>query len=348
MPTVQKPSKNKLNRGFSSQHPAYDFDDVPDNRVFASFDGEVTMVVDRYTNSWVANTPSDPWYPGAGKTRALKTEDYGNMVKVMGKDLIQLSTHFKKGAVVSVGQKVKAGELIGYAGDNSTDTGNSTGGHSHNEYRYKNNTKTTVEFTEGETPTMPANDLDKVLEHFKVKDADELIRVMDQELGFLADERKKTVKLQETIDANQATYNASVGQFKSQADKYKIVRDALLEITGIEVKTATDVNLALEKYYTKVKATEDAAKKETASSDASKEVVKETGRIAILAMYATPISLLFLSGYSHLAPKYNLPALELVQVLPIVTGILRVIDRSIYQLGKSLQNEGLTKSLTRF
>jgi transketolase len=347
-PTVLAPSNNKLNRGFSSSHPAYDHDDAPDNRVFASFDGEVTMVVDRFTTSWIANTPSDPWYPGQGKTRALKTEDYGNLVKIAGDTLIQFSTHLKKGAIVSVGQRVKKGQLIGYAGDNSTDTGNSTGGHTHNEYRYKNNVKTTVEFSKGES-TMPAtSDLKKILDYYKVKDSDELMRMVDEQLKFLKDEREKTSKLEEAAK----THNASLGQYKSQADKYKIVKDVILSATGIEVKTAEDVANAFEKYAVKYHndliKSQEAEKKEAATGDASKELVKETGRIVLLAAYATPISAVIVPVINNIGKKYDLPEVSLVEAIPVVTAVLRVIDRTIYQLGKSLQNESLAKSLTRF
>lgn len=149
---ILKPSLNKLTQGFSSiSHTGYDHDDVPDRRYFASFDGKVTQVINDYENSWIANTPSDPWYPGTGKKRALKTADYGNFLKIMelNTGLTQLAAHFpKNGILVKMGQIVKAGQMIAIPPDSGNDTGNSTGGHTHTEYRNAIGKSFAVQFTD--------------------------------------------------------------------------------------------------------------------------------------------------------------------------------------------------------
>lgn len=82
---------------------------------------------------WIANTESDP-YKLVGfpiLKRALKTEDYGNYVKLdHGEGVSTLMAHLDE-PIVFEGQSVKEGELIGY----SDSTGNSTGNHLHYEIR---------------------------------------------------------------------------------------------------------------------------------------------------------------------------------------------------------------------
>lgn len=155
MPIVFSPSPNKLNRGFSSSHPGYDHDDVPDNNAVCSLiDAVVIQVVDKYDTSWVQGQPQDPTPDG------LTTEDYGNFRKLKGfsidgVQLYQITAHLQKGTDLKVGQKLQPGDVIGLAGNNTTDTGNSTGGHTHNEYRDMNNQAVEVSFS---SATVPAKD----------------------------------------------------------------------------------------------------------------------------------------------------------------------------------------------
>jgi len=152
MSTVHPPSLNKLNGGYSSSHKAYDHDDIPDNRAFCSLkNASVVQVVDKYLSSWNQGQTGDPT-PGG-----LTTEDYGNFVKLSGQDfegnwLYQISAHLVKGIPVQVGQKLQMGELIGTIGNNQADTGNSTGGHLHTEYRNQSDTNIPVTFKQVEQP----------------------------------------------------------------------------------------------------------------------------------------------------------------------------------------------------
>ncbi len=50
-------------------------------------------------------------------------------------------------------------------------------------------------------PVEPMNDLQKILDHYKVKTADELISMVDEQIKFLADERRKSDNLQQQLTA---------------------------------------------------------------------------------------------------------------------------------------------------
>lgn len=106
--------------------------------VYAATDGKIIKCRGDETRNWLANTASDPYRIKVGKIfyeRDLKTEDYGNYVKIDhgkydGKFFSTLYAHLSE-IVVREGQTVKEGELIGY----SDSTGNSTGNHLHYETR---------------------------------------------------------------------------------------------------------------------------------------------------------------------------------------------------------------------
>lgn len=123
--SVLRPSKNRLTQGFNSSHKGFDFDDVPIKEYYASFDGVMQTVVNAFTTSWNAGN------------RPLTTQDYGNYLKLRGNNgLTQLGAHFPKdGIIVQQGKLVKRGDILGYAPGTNNDTGNSTGGHTHTEYR---------------------------------------------------------------------------------------------------------------------------------------------------------------------------------------------------------------------
>lgn len=191
MITVIAPSKNKINGNYSSSHPGYDHDDVPVKEYYASFDGQVTTVVNQYSSSWIANTPSDPWYV-QGKVRPLVTADYGNYFIITADNGVrQLAAHFPKdGIIVKVGQRVKAGQLVAIPPGTENDTGNSTGGHTHTEYRDINNIKMQVVFTTDEGSSMneyKGYNLDDK-ESMKVA-VDSHIRVVNREVIPIAEVR---------------------------------------------------------------------------------------------------------------------------------------------------------------
>lgn len=164
---VVSPSKNAINGPYTSSHKGYDHDDVPDKRYYASVDGKVTHVTNTFTTSWIANDKnSDPYYTNGN--RPLRTEDFGNFFKILGDNgITQLAAHFPKdGILVKVGQRVKAGELVAIPPGNHNDTGNSTGGHTHTEYRNAQGANIEVTFIAGvpmpETIVVEKKDWDRL------------------------------------------------------------------------------------------------------------------------------------------------------------------------------------------
>lgn len=153
---VLPPTKNKLNHGYTTKHHGYDFDDVPDTNYYSSFHGVVVNCKNNETRTWIANKPGDPFYE-EGKTRKLRTEDYGNYIKIKaevdGKTVYQLGAHFRPGTVLEKGTEVKKGQVVAQADPKGT--GNSSGGHSHTEYRDDNEASFAVEFSEEEEAPEP-------------------------------------------------------------------------------------------------------------------------------------------------------------------------------------------------
>lgn len=117
---------------FSSSHPGIDYAYPEGTGIYASEDGEITVAKGTETRQWIANTASDP-YRVPGQTRSLKTEDYGNLIKIQHtENYTTLYAHLKHASLlVKVGDKVKKGQLIAQVGS----TGNSTGNHTHWEVR---------------------------------------------------------------------------------------------------------------------------------------------------------------------------------------------------------------------
>lgn len=118
--------------GFSSSHSGVDYGYINGTPIYASESGKVIIAKSGEARQWIANTPSDPYKPATG-TRALKTEDYGNLTKIdHGEGYATLYAHQKTASLtVKVGDTVKKGQLIGRVGS----TGNSTGNHLHWEVR---------------------------------------------------------------------------------------------------------------------------------------------------------------------------------------------------------------------
>lgn len=105
---------------YGTNHRGIDYGYPDTTPIYASADGTVRVATNHYLNSWRGVPP-------------LTTRDYGNMLKIdHGGGWSTLYAHLKKDSlVVSVGSKVKKGQLIARVGS----TGNSTGNHLHWEVR---------------------------------------------------------------------------------------------------------------------------------------------------------------------------------------------------------------------
>jgi septal ring factor EnvC (AmiA/AmiB activator) len=128
---INDPNPNVTNP-YSNSHKGTDYGYPAGTPVYASADGVIVLANKNETRQWIANSASDPYRPATGN-RPLRTEDYGNFVKIdHGETYATLKAHMKPGSIlVNVGQKVTKGQKIGEVGS----TGNSTGNHVHWEVR---------------------------------------------------------------------------------------------------------------------------------------------------------------------------------------------------------------------
>jgi len=130
---VQRPSKNPITGQYTMTHKGYDFAglNLPDE-IRAGLDGTVVETSNLYNTSW-------------RNTGALTTRDYGNYIKVKHDNgSIELHAHIKQNSMLSIGTRVRAGQVIARIGH----TGNSSGPHLHSEYRTAQNINIPVDFTE--------------------------------------------------------------------------------------------------------------------------------------------------------------------------------------------------------
>jgi len=155
---VLRPSKNKLTGGYTSSHKGYDHSGRGDLNYYSSIYGKVIQAKNSETRNWGANKANDPYKTDPRRPKLL-TEDYGNYLiikgEVDGKTVQQLGAHFEQGSVLPKGTEVKAGQIIARIGN----TGNSTGAHSHTEYRDADHNKFPVEFID--KVEEPPQDMDK-------------------------------------------------------------------------------------------------------------------------------------------------------------------------------------------
>jgi murein DD-endopeptidase MepM/ murein hydrolase activator NlpD len=148
-------------------YPAYDFRATPDQYARSSIYGKVTQTKKTENRNWVANQSGDPYKPASGK-RALRTEDYGNYVKIKGnienETIYEITSHHKQNTLtVEVGQEVKPGQILAEIGT----TGNSTGLHEHKEFRNAQNQAIEVEFVDEITqPTEPMDKKQQIIDAY--------------------------------------------------------------------------------------------------------------------------------------------------------------------------------------
>lgn len=117
---------------YSDSHPGIDYAYPDGEPVYASESGTVVIANTTETRQWLANQESDPYKLPNGK-RALRTADYGNMLKIQHDNgYSTLYAHLRYGSIIPrIGTFVKKGQKIAEVGS----TGNSTGNHLHWEVR---------------------------------------------------------------------------------------------------------------------------------------------------------------------------------------------------------------------
>lgn len=319
--TVYPVSYNKLTGGFTTAHKGYDFDDVPNKNVYASVSGKVTRVVNTFSKSWIANNKdSDPYYTN-GK-RALRTEDYGNFVMIEGEGLVQLTAHFPKDAIkVKVGQTVKRGDLVGFAPGTENDTGNSTGGHTHTEYR-QNGVNVKVEFsTEG---TMPEKDAltECLAQHKKlVSEADkkdQAIKGLETEVLQKETEITGLKTSLEEKETENTTLGKQVSAYKGEVTKKEA------QITELQTQVAD-----LQK---------------DSQKDVAGETSKESMRLLVSGIVGTAVTYL----YSQYPVLGQIGVEQSVAVATVVAFIFRIADKAVHTIGKNIGNGALKAGLMRF
>lgn len=130
-----------ITQTYHSNHKGVDWGLSHRTALISMYNGKVEKVQSKIEDitpngvrNWIANTKNDPFKRQLGNLiliRKLKTEDYGNYILINHGNGIQTLVSHLDEVVVTEGQWVKKGELIGY----SDSTGNSTGGHVHTEWR---------------------------------------------------------------------------------------------------------------------------------------------------------------------------------------------------------------------
>lgn len=117
---------------------AYDFSGKGEQEISAKYNGKVIKYSDGEARNWLAFSANDP-YKNIRKGKLL-TQDYGNYILVEYEGgLRHLIAHFAVNTVRKTA--FNKGDVLGVVGN----TGNSTGKHSHHEYR-QGSTNIKVEF----------------------------------------------------------------------------------------------------------------------------------------------------------------------------------------------------------
>lgn len=214
---VLKPSKNRLTQGYSDKHKGYDHSGQGDQNYYSSFFGKVVQAKNSETKNWI-------------NTGTLTTADYGNYIKVKGevdgKVYYQLGAHFKPDTVLPVGTEVKKGQVIAQIGN----TGNSTGAHSHTEYRDADNHNFAVEFVDEEEEDKPMETQTKeqiIIDSYKAT------------TGEYPSDNEKQARLQKNENTADLIYDLLNGDGRC--------KPRWLQIWGVE-KPSSEMQATLEGY----------------------------------------------------------------------------------------------------
>lgn len=146
-PTTATQTSDPEKHGYN----AYDFSGKGEQEITAKYNGKVIKYSDGETRNWLAFTSNDP-YKDTRKGKLL-TQDYGNYILVEYEGgLRHLIAHFSPNTVRKMA--FSKGDVLGVVGN----TGNSTGKHSHHEYR-QGSTNIKVEFID-DVIISPPNTMD--------------------------------------------------------------------------------------------------------------------------------------------------------------------------------------------
>lgn len=131
---------------------AYDFSGKGEQEISAKYNGKVIKYSDGEARNWLAFSANDP-YKNIRKGKLL-TQDYGNYILVEYEGgLRHLIAHFAVNTVRKTA--FNKGDVLGVVGN----TGNSTGKHSHHEYR-QGSTNIVVDFIDDVIITPPTDKMD--------------------------------------------------------------------------------------------------------------------------------------------------------------------------------------------
>lgn len=251
MKTLLLPSKNKIIQGYSSKHKAYDFSGIGDEKVTAVESGVVVLSINQHQTNWQVNTPNDPYYK-QGVTRDLRTEDYGNLIKIKHDDgTYSLYAHLTKNSLTEAGTHVSRGEKIAIIGN----TGNSTGRHLHFEYRNSSNINEAVSFENDQNSG--GSEMDNYYKGYNLNDessmkvaVDKLVQVVNgeyvekskyDEANKLASDYEVTnARLEERLKqerkANEASLEAQKNELLQQCDtRVNEAKSNLLKLKQSEI-----------------------------------------------------------------------------------------------------------------
>lgn len=238
---ILKPSKNRITQGYSNTHPAYDFSGRGELNVTSPLFGTVVQCKNSETRNWIANTKTDPWFV-EGKTRKLRTEDYGNYAKLRhqidGKTFFTLYAHMKNGSVASVGTEIKKGQTLGMIDT----TGNSTAAHLHFEVRDENDKNIDVEFVDEESDPKPIMEdkRQQIIDLYKACTGE---YPNDDEISLRLQQNKNRVELIEDLLKNDGRskirwmaewgLNGNIDH-QEAVDNYKVSYDRLKELLRLK------------------------------------------------------------------------------------------------------------------
>lgn len=291
-------------------------------------------------------TPVYAPHDGVVKERRFDKDGYGNYLKIENEVEGSVIAHLDSFAV-NINKKVKEGDLVGYGGN----TGWSTGPHLHwGYYRFPRNRQNGYGGTINQVPLLRKDDADmsnqyKGLdltnkESMKVA-VDVWADVRDGKYVSKNEVEKLVKEHEDQLSKEKIKQSAS----SAMLSKITPVFEALQSLVQREIVLKEDVKPAVDAYC-------ESKNKEEVENAGSNAVVyggKEVGRLALLAVYATPISMFLLPIVNGLLQESGTQTqLELAHVIPIVTAILKAVDRSLHKYGKLMGNEQLTKSIARF